>query len=410
MSDPWNPCKKMWWTVALAAALWTAAPPAGAVVAGTVSGSTLPVSGTVLPAAVILPVVALGEWRVLALGGGLFLARPTPGAEDPAFVYGYDGGLHKNALKLVAYHGGSDKTSAVEALAKSPGLTSTDLQTLKSFMAQLGWAGDGKAGSWKEMTTNDALDLAGSSNVGIFAGLIVESLSASTNFAGASASVSVGYCKAATLIDKAATSVVVEASLAASTEATAYVATEASTQLFTQTAAQVCADIFPTYPPPGPPAFPFYPPGTPPPPGWTPPSGPGAPVWVGGTCTAFGSTAQCVNRNGQLCNCSCQGAGATGLWVSTGGCIGIPSTTPGTAGPPPVPGSPCTPAGGVGPCGNQCACNCTPAPGAPPGTPGTWSPTIGCAGFEEAGYGLILLTGLLGFILAKRSRRGSRAA
>jgi hypothetical protein len=396
----------MLWTVAFAAALGAAALPSSAAVTGTAT----PVTGTATPVNATLPVVALGEWRVLALGGGLFLARPTPGGEDPAFVYGYDGGSHKNALKLVAFHGGSDKTAAVETLAKSPGLTSADLQKLKSFMAELGWAGDGKAGSWKEMTTDAALDLAANSDVGIFAGLIASSLSASTNYTGANASVSVGYCKAATLIDSAASSVVSEASLTASAEATSEIATPASTQLFAQTAAEVCADVFPNYPPTAPPAFPVYPPPATPPPGWTPPSGPGSPVWVGGSCTNFGQTAQCVNRNGELCNCMCDGAGSTGIWRSTGGCTGIPSTTPGTTGPPAVPGSPCAPPGGVGPCGNQCACNCTATPGAPPGSPGTWSPTIGCAGFEEAGYGLILLTGMLGLFLAKRSRKGTPAA
>jgi hypothetical protein len=350
--------------------------PLGAAANATTTGTTPPT----------LPVLALGEWRVLALDGGLFFARPGAGG-DIGFVYGTDGGNHKEPLQLISYAGGGDPMPAIEALPQAVPVSSADYDHLKAFATQLGWPSDGKTGSWAGMTYDQGLDLAAKSDLGIFNPLVSLSLSASAKASKSGlAAVSVGYCKAASLVDAAATK-------SAAAASAVDVATPESTRLFEKQAAAACADIFPTYIPTKPPAFPYYPPPAVPPAPWVPPSGPGTPVWVGQDCTNFGQQAQCVNRIGQQCMCSCEGASSPGQWINPTGCVAIPSNPP---------ASPCTPPGGIGPCDNQCACDCVATPGTPPGSPGTWGPKQ--CGFEPAAYGLLLVTGLLGLYLRRRSR------
>jgi hypothetical protein len=375
-------------------ALLVAVAPGTADAAGSRSARRTASTGTTAA----LPVVAVGEWRMLALQGGMFLARQAAGSGDTAFVYGSDGGDRKAALQLQAY-AGTDLAQAASGLAGQ--LSAADAKTLDAFVAALGWKGDSAAGKWSALSSDGALALVASSDVGIFGPLLKAALAVSGS--SSTATVSVGYCKAASLIDPEGTALVVKALTATG----GALATPENTIAFEQATAAACADVIPSYPPPAttPPAFPVYPPPATPPPGWTPPTGPGSPVWVGGTCTAFGVSSQCVNRDGELCSCTCEGAGDTGIWQSHGTCKAIPSTTPGSAGPPPVPGSPCAPPGGIGPCGTGSACNCNPPPaGSPPGTPGTWGPPLPTGDAATAG-GFVLITALLGFGLARRPRR-----
>jgi hypothetical protein len=328
-----------------------------------------------------LPVATVGEWTALALEGGLFFARSAPTAGDVSFVYGYDAGGRN--LRVVASAGGSDLKAAIESLGKA-------------FADTLDLPNDGKAGDWKAMSYAQAYALVASSNVSPLADVMLESLAAPWAGSPDEISVANGYCQAGSLAGSLAT-----AFGSASAEKLAK-ASAASSSSFSAAVTAACADIFPSWPPTPKPAFPIYPPPLTPPPGYTPPSGPGGPVWLGGTCTNFGQQAQCMDKDGALCMCSCQGAGTTGTWQLQGGC----STVPGTA-----PASPCSPAGGIGPCtvgGKRCACNCVapPATGAPPGS-GTWVALTppSCAGSAEAALGLLLATALCGVWLSRRSTR-----
>ena len=343
------------------------------------------------PPAGAQPVATLGEWSVLALDGGLFFVRNDQDAGDVDFVYAYTTN-NKGDLRAVSAEDGSDFELSIESLAKTVSLSSKDLETLKGFNDTQSLPSDGKAAGWKAASYDEIHQLLAESDIGLVANVMVQTLAARWSGNAGALAVEGGYCKAGAFID----------SVAAANESATNLASAASSMTFGQAVAATCASIFPRtpWPPAAPPAWPIYIPPATAPPGWTPPTGPGAPVWVGGTCTAFGNTAQCVNQDGELCSCSCQGAGATGIWVASGAsCKAIPSNPTGSS---------CTPAGGLGPCGGDCCCNCVapPAPGGPPGS-GTWGPTIRC-GSEEAAWGLLAMTALCGVWFARRRTTASR--
>ncbi|HET9229152.1 MAG TPA: hypothetical protein VFR31_20910 [Thermoanaerobaculia bacterium] len=339
------------------------------------------------PPAGAQPVATLGEWSVLALDGGLFFVLNDQDTGDVDYVYAYTIN-NKGDLRAVSAEDGDDLELSVESLAKTVSLSNKDLATLKVFTDTQSLPTDGKAAGWKAASYDEVYQLLAQSDVGLVADVMLETLASRWSGNAGAVAVDGGYCKAGTFID----------SVAVANESAAAQVAAASSMTFGEAVAATCASIFPRtpWPPAAPPAWPVYIPPATAPPGWTPPAGPGAPVWVGSACTLFGMTSPCVNSSGELCTCSCQGAGATGIWVSSGGCTTIPSNATGT---------PCTPAGGLGPCGNQCCCNCVapPAPGGPPGS-GTWGPTIRC-GSEEAAWGLLAMTALCGVWFARRSRR-----
>lgn len=319
-----------------------------------------------------LPVTNVGEWRVLAMDGGMIFARNTAADGGARFVFGGDGYNHRAPLSLLQAAGSDDLAAAVEALAKQVGLSARDVATAKSFATEFFPATTGNGGKWQSLTYADAFALASKSDMGIFRDNTYVSLTRHWNsVATATASIGTGYCKAAGMVDVTAA--------VATVSSTAKSASGAQVQAFSAVAAGACAGIFPTWPPTSPPAWP------PAAPGWTPPTGPPGNVkWVGSTCTNFGQTVDCMNSDGQMCTCTCEGAGATGILQSRG-CRNVPSNPPGTA---------CTPAGGIGPCDGSCACNCAVTPGSPPGTGPTWQSPPQCGSSLPLWLALVSLLGL----------------
>lgn len=360
--------------------------------------------------------IRIDTWQIVVMEGGRYFFQRDPGTGSGSGLDLLFGSRGDDELLRFRVFDGSDGLTAVELLAEEGLLADKEVEVLKALVEEAGKALSVAAtGGWSDLTQGQLKDLEadpGTTTVGsVYIAQAVESLSTGDEKAVVEAEaddctvVSGLYAFAAA----AQGGVVSESSAqslarglrnaAVGVSATPGSAVPASTSSSGSAQLKLACQAVswrpggvPPYPAATPPAFPVPPPPFPIPVGPTTPA-----VWTNDPCTEAeeGTHRTCVDGSWNICTCLCTFSGGGGAtWRKTGAC---------TAQTPAAPGTPCSPAGGYGPCtapGGVCICGGGPPAvwGAPPPPPPTGSAEIAAL--------FAMLTLIAGLRLYRDRRRG----
>lgn len=338
--------------------------------------------------------IRIDTWQIVVMEGGRYFFQRDPGTGSGSGLDLLFGSRGEDELLRFRVFDGSDGLTAVEMLAEEGILADKEVEILKEVVTAAGKAlSVATTGGWSDLTEGQLKELeADPGTTTIDSGYIataVKVLSTGDDNAVVEAEandctvISGLYAFAAAAGGGVASessaqspvrglrnaAVGVSATPGSAVPSSSSSAASAQLQLACQPVSWRPGGV-PPYPAATPPAFPV------PPPPFPVPVTPTAPaVWTNDPCTPAeeGTVRTCVDGSWNICKCLCSFSGGGGpTWRKTGGC---------TAQTPAAPGTPCSPAGGYGPCtasGGVCICGGGPPPvwGAPPAPPATGSAEI----------------------------------
>lgn len=328
----------------------------------------------------------IDTWQIVVMEGGRYFFQRDPGTGSGSGLDLLFGSRGEDGLLRFRVFGGSDGLTAVELLAEEGLLAEKEVEVLKALVEEAGKAlSVATTGGWSDLTEGQLKDLEadpGTTTIGsAYIAQAVKSLSTGDDKAVVEAKaddctvISGLYAFAAAaeggVVSESAAKSLVRGLRKASAGVSVSSSSTASAQM--QLACQAVSwrpGGVPPYPAATPPAFPVPPPPFPIPVGPTTPA-----VWANDPCTETeeGTYRTCVDGSWGICTCLCSFSGGGGpTWRKTGACA---------AQTPAAPGTPCSPAGGYGPCtapGGVCICGGGPPAvwGAPPAPPATGSAEI----------------------------------
>lgn len=359
--------------------------------------------------------VRIDTWQIVVLEGGRYFFQRDPGTGSGSGLDLLFGSRGEDGLLRFRVFDGSDGLTAVELLAEEGLLADKEVEVLKTLVEEAGKALSVAAtGSWSDLTEGQLKNLEadpGTETVGAdYIAQAVKSLStgdekavveAEANdctvisglyaFTAAAQGGVVSESSAQSLVRGLRNAAVsVSATSGSAAPASSSSAGSAQLKLACQAVSWRPGGV-PPYPAATPPAFPVPPPVFPIPVGPTTPA-----VWTNDPCTPAeeGSYRTCVDGSWGICTCQCNFSGGGGpTWRKTGTCA---------AQTPAAPATPCSPAGGYGPCtapGGVCICG--------GGPPATWGPPPAppATGSAEIAALFALLTMIAGLRIYRDRRR-----